>query len=263
MDRTLLLFVMGVVLAAAMLCGLVPALRATQSSLASALQQNTRSTAGPMRRSLGRSVAAIQMALSVVLIAGAFLFAFSLYRLTHFEAGVDRRDLIVADVEMREAGYKPDQVARVNMQILERLRGLHRVEAVSFSKDGLYTGRRSNLQVGADGFHAESGPARSAYYDEVGPHYFTTTHTRIVAGRDFDDRDCQTGANVAIVNQEFARHFFPSSNPIGQHMYMGDKIRLQVVGVVEGIRNNIRQAPRRSFYLQASPTSSTRSPRDS
>ena len=71
-----------------------------------------------------------------------------------------------------------------------------------------------------------------------------------MSGRDFDDSDDAAGAKVAIVSREFARHFFPNSNPLGQHIYrMDDRQPLVVVGVVEDIRSSLRQAPRRYFYL--------------
>ena len=260
LDSGLLLFVLGLALAAAMVCGMVPALRATRPQPAAGLQQNTRSaTAGPMRRALGRTVASVQMALSVVLMAGAFLFAFSLYRLTHYETGLDRRNLLVADVDIREAGYKQEQVGSLYLRILDRIKAMNRVDAVSFSGTGVYSRRNSNSQLLADGFQAEPGPGRNAYYDHVGPGYFTTLHTRILAGRDFDDRDIESVARIAIVSQAFAQHFFPGKDPVGLNIYRADdanKVPISVIGVVEDIRYDVRQPPRRSFYLPARRTES-------
>jgi len=248
-DSTMLLFVTGMSIAAALVCGIVPAMRATRGQLAGGLQQGSRSTtANPRRRLVGRTVAAVQLGLSVVLISGAFLFAFSLYRLTHFDTGLDRRRLTVADVDMKELGFKGPQMANLNRRILERIGGIGGVEAVSFSEDGIYSRRNSNTQILADGFQAESGPNRSAYHDDVGPHYFTAIGARILAGRDFNERDNPSAPKVAIVTQEFARHFFAGRDPIGLHIYKGETV-LQVVGVVQDIRYDIRLAPRRQFYV--------------
>ena len=111
-------------------------------------------------------------------------------------------------------------------------------------------GRNSNRQMGADGFQAPAGRQRNAYYDLVGPGYFTTLGAHMVSGRDFDERDNAAGPKVAIVSQEFARHFFPGGNPLGQNIYHADDRQpLQVVGVVDDIRSDVREQPRRFFYV--------------
>ena len=250
-DAAMLLFVTAVSVVAALLCGLIPALRASRGELVSGLQQSSRSsTAGPASRWMARSAASLQLALSVVLIAGAFLFAFSLYRLTHFYTGLDRTGLVELDVDTREAGYEGPRAIGFNRRLIERLKALPGVQAVTFSEDGVFSGRNSNAPLGADGFVAPEGEPRNAFYDPVGPRYFTTLGARLVSGRDFDEKDDASAPRVAIVNQEFARHFFPGRNPIGRSIYlMDEKQPMEVVGVAEDIRSDVREAPRRYFYV--------------
>jgi len=252
-DSTMLLFILGLSTLAALVCGIAPALRAARGDPARALQQKSRATSAvPFPKTLGRAVASLQFALSVGLIAAAFLFAFSLYKLTHFDTGLDRRHLVMVDVDATEAGYRGDELSRLNVRIVERLSGVPGVESVSFSENGIYSGRNSNTQMGADGFQAPNGPERNAFYDQMGPRYFTTIGARIVAGRDFDESDNAAGAKVAIVNEEFARHFFSGKNPVGSNIYdMFGKERkvYQVIGVVRSIRTDVRRAPLRYFYL--------------
>lgn len=251
-DGSMLLFVLVSAVAATVISGVLPALRATRPEPLTA----PAATGGRARRTLGRTVVSVQMALSLILIAGAFLFGFSLYRLTHFETGIDRSNLLVADVDTRQSGYTAEQIAGLNLRIFERLRGMNRVEAVSFSSNGIYAGRNSNTQIVADGFHAEPGPERHAFFDEVGPSYFTTLRTRILTGREFNDRDVQPTARVAVVSQSFARHFFPDGDPVGRNIHFSDprNVPIQVIGVVEDIRYNLREAPRRTFYLPVTRT---------
>jgi len=250
-DAAMLLFVAVISVAAALVSGLIPALRASRGELASGLQQAARSaTASPVSRWLSRSAAMVQMALSLVLIAGTFLFAFSLYRLTHVDTGLDRTRLVVLDLDTREAGYKGAQIADFNRRLLARLTAMPGVELATFSENGVFTGRNSNRQMGADGFQAPQGKQRNAFYDTVGPHYFTTLGAHLVSGRDFDEKDNAAGPKVAIVNQEFARHFFPGRNPLGLNIYYTDEPQpIQVVGVVEDIRSDVREKPPRYFYV--------------
>jgi predicted permease len=249
-DGAMLLFVTAVCVVAALLCGLIPALRASRSELVSGLQQSSRSAAGPASRWMARSAASLQLALSVVLIAGSFLFASSLYRLAHFHTGLDRTGLVELDVDTREAGYQGPRATDFNRRLLERLTTLPGVQAVTFSEDGVFSGRNSNAQLGAEGFVAPDGEQRSAFYDTVGPRYFTTLGARLVSGRDFDEKDNATAPRVAIVNQEFARHFFPGQNPIGRTIYrLDEKHPTEVIGVAEDIRSDVRRMPPRYFYV--------------
>jgi predicted permease len=248
-DVAMLLFILGLSVAAALVCGVAPALRATRGDVAPALQQTARATTGPLLKALARAITSVQFALSLALVATAFLFAFSLYKLTHFDTGLDRRRLAIVDVDAREAGYRGANLARLNRRLLDRLTAVPGVAMASFSENGVYSTRNSNTQIGADGFEAPSGPQRNAFYDQVGPRYFTTIGARLVAGRDFDHRDNAAGAKVTIVNEEFAQHFFPGKNPIGSNIYQIGGKAYQVVGLVRGIRSDVRQAPRRYFYL--------------
>ncbi|HEY1338367.1 MAG TPA: FtsX-like permease family protein [Bryobacteraceae bacterium] len=250
-DSRVLLFILAISIASAIVCGLVPAWRATRAALLSGLQQGSRSASvSPVRPLLGRLAVALQLTLSIVLIAAAFLFAFSLQHLIRYDTGLNRRALFVLDLDTREAGYQGAAVSAFNRRLLDKLSALPGVEAVTFSEDGLYSGRNSNGQMGADGFSAPPGKRRNAYYDHVGPRYFTTLGARILAGRDFDDRDNAAAPRVAIISQEFARHFFRDRNPIGLSIYyIEDPKPLQVVGVVGDIRARVRRKPESWFYL--------------
>jgi putative ABC transport system permease protein len=242
-------FVLGVATVAAFLCGLAPAIRATRR--ASGLQQGSRgTTSAPSRRVAVRAVAAAQLGLSVVLIAGAFLFAFSLQRLTQYNTGVNRDRLIEMNVDSTEAGYKGATAVASTFRLLERLRGVAGVESVSFSNMGIYSNRGANGSATSD---AVSGPPPQlgAWFDFVGPSYFRTLKTPLVAGREFDDRDNKSAPLVVVISREFARHFFPDGNAVGRNVYWGRKERqaFRVIGIVDDIRSDVRKAPRRMMYL--------------
>jgi predicted permease len=231
-----LLFVLGISTASAMVSGLLPALRATKGTF---------SLRGATAGRTQRLAAAGQLGIAVVLLSGAVLFAFNLYRLTTFDTGINRRGLVELNVDFAEGGYAPDKVAGASLRLLERLRGLPGVTAASFSGMGIYS--RAGWNPGAATDAVSSG---QAWFDLVGPGYFRTLGTRILAGRDFEDRDNQTAEKVAVVSESFARHFFPDGNAVGRRVYLGrERETLRVIGVVADIRYNLRNQPRRMCYM--------------
>jgi predicted permease len=245
-DWRMLGFVMGLSCLAAMVCGILPALRVTGRGLSIGLQQGSRGTsAAPARRVGARAAAAVQLGLSVVLISGALLFAFSLERLTNFDTGIARRGLIVLDLDFLEAGYKGEQTGPASLRLLERLRALSDVRAASFSGVGIYTNRGANGPASSD-----TVKNQAAWMDRVGPGYFTALGTRLTSGRDFDDRDNGASEKVAVLSTSFARHFFPGIDPVGRNVYLPREHQTyRVIGVAADIRNNIRSSARRTVYL--------------
>jgi putative ABC transport system permease protein len=251
-------FVLAIATVTAFLCGLAPALRATRLAASGGLHQGGRgTTAAPTRRITARIAATVQLSLSVVLIAGAFLFSFSLYRLTRYDTGVSRERLLVLDVDPSEAGYKAAQTGPLNRRLLDRLRELPGVAAASYSANGIYTGRSAGTSVSSDAVDGPPSPNLSASYDHVGAGYFATLGARLVAGRDFDRHDDKTTEGVTVISREFATHFFPDGHAIGRYVYMGkERQRLRVIGIVDDIRREARRKPERLFYVPDAQTES-------
>jgi predicted permease len=252
LQSGVLLFVVGVSIAAALLAGVVPALRATRGDVLPGLQQGSRSaTAAPVRRLLGRAIASTQMALSLVLVAGACLFAYSLHQLRQFDSGVTRAHLLVVDVNPADAGYAEDQLIPLNVRLRQRLAAVPGVESASFSQNGIYSGRNYGTQIQAEG-SSESDPRHQSVYDHVGPYFFTTVGARLVAGRDFNERDDTGAPRVTIVTSEFARRYLPGRDPVGRNLYVATARNTtetyRIVGVVHDLRNNVRR-PQPMFYL--------------
>ncbi|HEY2012329.1 MAG TPA: ABC transporter permease [Bryobacteraceae bacterium] len=252
---SMLLFVGAVSVLAALVCGVVPAMRATRGELLPGLQQGSRAaTSAPRRKILGRAVASLQLALSVVLIAGAFLFAFSLYRLLQFDTGLDRRNLLVVSLDTVDAGLRGPQIAALDRRLVERLRSRPGIQSVSFSENGIYLTFDSNTGIDADGFQSANFRDHMSFRDNIGPRYFATVGARLVSGRDFEESDGPGADRVAIVNQEFAARFFQGKDPLGQTFYSrtpDNRIAYRVVGVVRDIRNDVRKRPRIRFYQPA------------
>jgi len=252
LRSSILLFVLAVSLAVTLVTGVVPAMRATRGELLPGLQQASRASVAPVRRTLGRAVAALQIALSVVLIGATFLFSFSLQKLLQFDTGLDRRNLVVLSIDSAEAGYRDARALELNRRLLEVLHSNPAVASVSFSGNGIYEPIDANAMIDVEGYQSANRRDRMSFFDLVGPRYFTTLGTRLVAGRDFDEHDDAGRGPVAIVNQEFVRHFFRGNDPLGRTIYRPEgstTTAYRIVGVARDIRTNIRKTPRVRFYL--------------
>ncbi len=246
-------FVLAVSGAAALISGVLPALHATRGDVQPGLQQTARSaTPSPVRRVLARSVAGLQMALSLVLVAGTFLFAMSLHQARAFDGGIDRNRLLVLDVDPARAGYQAPAIVELNARLRQRLQAAPGVESASYSQNGIYSGRDFDTLIDADGPHSTAARDRYGRYDHVGPGFFSTLGTRLAAGRDFDERDTAAAPKVAIVSREFARRVFADGAVVGRTLYVTGadrrKTAYRIVGVVQDVRNDIRK-PKFLFYL--------------
>lgn len=256
----ILWFVAAVSVAAALVSGVLPAMRATRGDPSPGLQQGSRAvTAAPFRRLLGRTVAVAQMALSLVLVAGACLFAYSLHQLRQFDTGVNRSRLLMLDVNPADAGYKGAQLISLNERLRERLAGVPGVESVTFSQNGIYSNRNYSTHFDADGFSNTDQRHRYSIYDHAGPNFFSTVGAHMMEGRDFNERDDAGAPNVAIVTREFARGVFEAHSAVGRNIYVATSekttVTYRVVGVVQDIRRDVRR-PEPMFYLSQLQTGS-------
>jgi predicted permease len=250
LDASMLWFVAGVSMAAALVSGVLPSWRATRLNPAAGLPQVSRgTTATPGRRLAGRVAVAVQIALSLVLVSATCLFAFSLRQLRSFDSGVRRERLLVVDVDANDGGYKDASLVALDARVRDRLAAIPGVADVSFSQVGIYSGRNSNDSIEADGYQGRNPRDHDALLDQVGPRFFTALGARLIAGRDFDQTDTPSAPKSAIVSQEFARHFFAGRNPVGLSFSTWDKQLHKVIGVAEDVRHDVRDKPQRWFYL--------------
>jgi predicted permease len=166
LDGTMLWFVAGVSMSAALVSGLLPSWRATRRNSAVGLPQLSRSiTATPQRRLAGRVAVTVQIALSLVLVSATCLFAFSLQQLRHFDSGVRREHLLVVDVDANDGGYKDASLVALDARVRDRLAAIPGVAEVSFSQVGIYSGRNSGDSIEADGYQSRNERDHDALLD--------------------------------------------------------------------------------------------------
>jgi len=213
-DWRVLGFTAAMAVLTCVLFGLVPAMRATRVEPSSVMRASGRGlTAGRERFSLRRALVVAQMAMSLVLLAGALLFVRSLQKLLAVDPGFRPEGIVAVSVDYRAAHYPSARIAEVRRQTLERL--LIRTGAISAGQVDMtpISGSGWDQNVWADG---SSGPRIDGMFNRVGPGYFRTMGTAFMAGRDFNEHDNLTATKVAIVNEEFAKKIFHGQNPVGR-----------------------------------------------
>ncbi len=232
LDWRLLGFTGGLAVLTCLLFGLTPALRATNTPPAAAMNAGGR-TIGASREKFGlrRALVVTQIALSLVLVAGALLFVGSLRNLLTLDAGFQQSGLLITDVDFSRLPIPKDQRQEYKRQIAERVRALPGVEDAATVDIVPISGNSWNQNIVIGG----KSPGDSLM-NRVSDHYFRTMGTPLLAGRDFGPQDTASSPRVAIVNEAAARKYF-SGNAIGKTFHVGvyagePDPEFQIVGVV-------------------------------
>ena len=242
-DRQVLLFTAGVALLTGLLFGFAPAMRATDLSLADALKTGGRGTRSGARMNLSKLLVVAQVALSLLLAAGAGLFARSLGNLVAVPLGYQPQVLWVS-INPSLGGYTLEQLPALYRALIERAEALPGVESATIAMCGLMTGCRSAADgLVFAGYTAQPGEQVVVQENRVEASYFQTVGMTIVAGRGFTPADSVNGVPIAVINEAAARRYFKDRDPIGQR-FGYDKADTEIVGVIRDARvNTVREAP--------------------
>jgi predicted permease len=235
-DYRVLLFTCLISLATGVLFGLLPALQATKVDLLPALKDEPSMGDTPSRSRLKSSLIVLQVALSIVLLVSGGLMLRALQRAQALNLGFNPQQAVEVSFDLRLQGYNKGRGLEFQQRLLERVRQLPGVQSA-----GLVDLPPVDLHFSRDAVFIEGQPpARSsnaprAMLSRVSPGYFQAMSTRLVQGRDFTAQDDEKAPPVAIVNETFARRFWPGEDPIGKRFSQGGAQQplLQVVGVVE------------------------------
>jgi predicted permease len=190
-----------------------------------------------------------QVALSLLLLVGTAMLVRSMQRLDNADVGLARDQLVIASIDAERSGYQGPRLAALLRDLPERIRQLPGVAAVTYSENGLFSGTESGTTLQVEGFTARQSADTVVAYDDVGPGYFHTIGAHLLQGRDFEPRDNEAGAKVAILNQTMARFFFPAGSPLGRHIE-SDSASFEIVGVVADVEEQaLRNEPVRRVYF--------------
>jgi predicted permease len=256
-DAKILGFTLGVSLLTGILFGLAPAVRASRVDLNSVLKGTSRrgvgSAASAGRLPVGKILVVAQVAFSVLLLVVAGLFVHSFQKLTEVQLGYDHDHLLLFSVDPIESGYKGPAIAQLYKDMLDNIRSVPGVRAVTLSQDGLFSHSESADQISIDGYKPKSGQQMNARFDEVGPNYFTTVGIPVLMGRDITPEDGGSGQRVGLINQTMARYYFGDESPIGKRIwdtFPTTYTDFVVVGVVADAKyNSLREKTPRRFYV--------------
>jgi putative ABC transport system permease protein len=234
-------FTTAVALATSVLFGIAPALQSTKANPGDTLKEDARTSTSRSR--LLPSLVSLQVALALVLLAGAGLFVRTLQNLQNLDPGFKSEGVLIVTVQGRGTDLPSDTLAD-----LQRLPG---VAAASFATHSPLSGATwSDRAVPA----GQPLPNRdNAVFIGADPNFFDALQIRVLAGRPFNDRDVPAGPFVAVVNERYAQQHFAGTNPVGQRLtaeVAGRREDLEIVGLANNVHTaGLRQAPRPIVYV--------------
>ena len=234
-DWRVLLFSGVLAIATSVAFGLLPAYRATRQDLITQLKEGAGSAVSERSGLLRRGLVSAQVALSLALLVCAGLMVRSA-RAVQGGTNFDPRNMAVLRVRTELLHYTPQQNEEFFRRVVERLRSLPAVEAVTFVRGG--EGLIWNWDNGRDTNVALPGreaQAVQAKHHDIGLQFFSTMRIPLHDGRDFTEHDDAHAPRVAIVNAALAQRFWPDSSAAGKSLIVNGQ-RVQVVGVVANIQ---------------------------
>jgi predicted permease len=248
-DGTVLLYALGVSTLAGILFGLLPAIRATSRNLQGMLRAGSRGSVGNAGQRLRGALVVAEVALAVVLVVGAGLATKSFARLLGIDPGFDPRNVLALRLGIPYERYG-DRAPAYYEALLARIAAVPGVEAVGAAKDYPLrgTGEPRGVRVigGADG-SAERAIRLPVLH--VSPDFFRAMRIPLRSGRTFAATDRPDAPPVWIVNEAFARKYWPNESAIGKTLQMGP-VSIEVVGVVGDFRQkSLTEPPEPTAYI--------------
>jgi putative ABC transport system permease protein len=273
LDGSVLAVTIGLSLLTGIITGLAPALRSSRQTLNQSMGEGTRTSAGLGRRRIGSVLVVAEVALALVLLAGSGLMVRSFVRLLNVDPGFDPHNVLRADLSLPAPRYaKPEQQKMFYEQLLERIKALPGVEVASATTQTPLSPGDNWAFFTIEGRPAAApGQESNAAMRSVSADYFRAMRVPLKMGRFFTEADARIALPVMrwfeqqpypqhyddpqpvpaiIINETFARRFFPDQDPMGQRIRIISSPWLAVVGVVGDIRHmGLQTQPNPEMYL--------------
>ncbi|MBZ5622622.1 MAG: ABC transporter permease [Acidobacteriia bacterium] len=235
-DARVLAFTAGAAVLTGLLFGIVPAWRGTRVAPQAAMKANSRGVAEGPKFGIGKALVTVQVALSLVLVAGAGLLLSTFWNLASLDAGFERDHVLLTSADLSNGSDAPERPRVVFRQVLEKLRAIPGVRSASASNIVPMCGCKGSNELVIEGYTAKSRDDVTVLYNRVSDRYFETLGTPIVAGRDFNDSDTPGSPKLAIINQTMARRYFGTANPLGRRFRIreGNEVSepFEITGIV-------------------------------
>ena len=250
LDWRVLTFTLGLSLLTGIVFGLAPAWRATRVDLTPTLKDSGRGSSAASRSLLSRGLVVLQVALSLLLLIGAGLFVRTLLNLQRVDPGFNTHNLLLFKVRPSLIGYKDEKLAQFYPRMCERLEAIPGVQKVTFSNSSLLAQSSSNrsfyLRSALTGAPAADGrirPTGNSLINQARENFLEAMEIPLLAGRTFGVQDNLNTPSVIVINQAFARQYFPNENPVGKRLTF-DPGRLDEVEIV-GLAQDAKYANQR------------------
>jgi len=252
LDGRVLLYTLGLALAATILFGLVPALQASRTDRTAALKDRTGAPTGSARWYGLRGILVMaQVALSLVALAGAGLFIHSLRNAQQIDPGFEVKQELVMFVNLGAEHYVQPQAEAFYRDVVERLDALPLVANASLADSAPFSGglQRTTFTDGVDTSDPRNGKLTPVI--AVSPGFFSTAGVTLLKGRGFNEQDEANGAMVAVVNRAMAESFWPGQDPLGKHVhFLGETWDVAVVGEVNTVKYaTLGEPPQAIVYM--------------
>jgi predicted permease len=259
MDRTVLLFCLGICTLTAILFGLVPALSASSPDIQETLRQSgLRSTMGVRRNRIGSALVVLEFAMALMLVIGAVLLVRSFWNLANVSPGFRPEHVQAASVWLPSPNdpasgpyYKPEQQMAFYRKVLEHLRDIPGVEEVGAADALPLSGPRYMSSFRIQGWRENFGELGQTGWSLITPDYLHLMNIPLLRGRGFSESDNIQAQRVAIINDAFARRFFPGQDPIGQQVQAPpgsfgfereNAPSFTIVGIAGNVKDNVLDA---------------------
>lgn len=252
MDVSVLLFTLAVSLLTGILFGIFPALQLARTDLNSTLRDEGRGSTGGRARLQIRNILVVgQVAISLLLLIGAGLLARSFRHLLTVDPGFDPHNVLTMNVSLPSVKYADAQRQTDFFDdLLRRVSVLPGVRSAAISAALPLTPKRITpvLPEGQPGVSLAERPF--VIIEAVSPRFFETLRIPFRGGRAFTDADNAQASKVIIVNEIFARHYWPGENAVGKHVLVGRQTASEIVGVTGDVKNSgLAIDPQPQVYL--------------
>ena len=255
LDLGVLSFAVGATLVSGIFFGLIPAWRVTRTAVAQTLKdQATTTSAGASHVGARKMLVAGQVAFTLLLLAGAFLFTRTLWNLRKQNLGLRTENVVTFAISPILNGYDtPRSIALID-QLRARMATVPGVRAVGTSELGTLTGDDMGANITIEGSKDLSAEDSHTNFDPVSPGYFSTLGVPLLSGREFNEGDGPGKAKVAIISEAMAKKYFVGRNPVGLHFAFGAgndvKPDIEIVGVVKDVKqDHVRSVDLPYIYL--------------
>jgi predicted permease len=242
-DQRVLFVTISVSILAAIIFGILPALRSSSLPVQSVLKEEASSASLTLHK--GRLLSGLvvaQISLSLVLLVCAGLFTRSLQKAQQSDPGFEASHLLLASYELSPAGYTRATGVAFNRQVLDRLSALPGVESVSLADFSPLSFSIHTDYLQLEGYVPQPHESMEISRAIVGPNYFRTLRTSVISGREFTAADTVDSQLVAVVNQAFVDRYWPGEDAIGKQVTDG-RDRFTIVGVARNAKYRLLTYP--------------------